>query len=227
MGQTTDLIATMLKELGWLDWMSLRHWKPDGTVGKFSGWLDSYFSSDSWKQSICSPGIIKNNPSVANGGAVIQCKDALCKPVFTQASEKTKYNESHYLYALTYYIGSIRYPESYNENLPIIYEIEFRGGTTLSTTLFTEKQELFPGDFHEFQQAFPSENNYDEICFVFDAAFPPREPNAKRIFCRDIVDVDNSTSTAWDTGRPTTSEEYQLPSKNESVKKAFGFNINI
>jgi hypothetical protein len=220
--QTTDLVVSIAKEAGWLDWMSLRHSGDNTSAGKLSSWLDQYLNEDSWKQSICSPLLIKDSSSVSDGGSIVQCEDNLCEPVFTQAIQKLHYNKTHYMYVLTYYIGGVKFPEMSSDDAVVSYQAYLKS-SSMSVPLFVDPKTKKPthvvlknGEYVDFKEVLPlTENNYDEICFVFDTPFPPHEPNAVTEICRKIYDSAERDNLAWDTGSPTKAEEYQLPSLNK------------
>jgi len=228
--QTTDLLVSIAKEAGWLDWMSLRNKDPNSKGGKLSSWLDQYLNEDSWKQSLCNPLLIRKTSSTGDGGTIIQCKDNLCEPVFTQAIEKVKFNETHYMYILTYYIGGVQYPSMSSDEVVISYQAYLKSPSA-SVALFVDPDtkkpknlELKNGEYVDLKTVLPlTKNNYNKLCFDFETPFPPHEPNAVTEICRKIYDRGDRGDSPWDTGSPTPADEYQLPSLNQTPNTGNNF----
>lgn len=222
----TDQAAAYAVQQGWFDFMQLN-----------GDWL-KYTDSDNWKNQICSPLVSINAGHLAESGTAIQCNDGICNPVLTQAAEKTKFNDTHYMYTVVYYVGNVKNPNtnSYitkNNSLAdsnvIKYTVEMKTIAGLDLPLFTDDWQRVPyGFYHDYAKSFVSTNNFDKICFVFEKKYPPQEIGNKREYCRDIVDATNGRSD-FDTGRPALPSEYSAGSEDVETggsNQGEGFTFN-
>lgn len=225
MQEKADAVAMFLAENGWLDWLGLRHYPDSSFAGKISGLSDRFLNTENWKEGVCSPTLQFSSESTTSG-TVIQCANGFCQPVLTMAAERITKNESQYIYAISYYLGGVVYPQGTNEKKETVsYMVTLREGSE-SVDLFQNFRE-WPANSapHEFSFAFNSTAPYSEVCINFEYVFPPNEIAAKKEYCRSIVDADTGDS-AWDTGRPTRPDEYITNSSSSGNSSSTEFEIN-
>lgn len=200
--QLVDTGVAIALQNGYLNWASLTSFGHDTALGKVSDWSDTWLNSDNYKNRICSANFIKPKDQESQDGAAIQCEDSFCVPVLTQAAEKVKMNESHYLYTATYNLGNVRAPDIFTKDELVKFNVFFKDGNTLSERLFNVTWLEVPysrvaGDTF----AFLSESDFDEMCIIFEYDFPPDEIGKKTEYCRPIVDAKTGNSD-FDTGSP-------------------------
>ncbi|MBN1175727.1 hypothetical protein JXA48_03710 [Candidatus Woesearchaeota archaeon] len=204
--QLVDTGVAIALQNGYLNWASLTSFGHDTTLGKVSDWSDTWLNSDNYKNKICSANFIKPKDQESQKGAAIQCENSFCVPVLTQAAEKVKMNESHYLYTATYNLGNVRAPDVFTGDETINFNVFFKDGNTLSDKLFNVTWLKVPysrvaGDTF----AFLSESNFDEMCVIFEYPFPPDEIGKKTEYCRPIVNAEHGNSD-FDTGSPVPAD---------------------
>ncbi|MFP4523529.1 MAG: hypothetical protein ACLFNM_03220 [Candidatus Woesearchaeota archaeon] len=239
---TMDAALITAAKNGMLDWMNLRHFSDDNAVGQVSSFLDAYIDSDSWKTMICSSSFIHPKELVADNGAAIECNNGVCQPVLSFASEKAVFNDTHQLYTFTFYVGGGIYEmnDERNEFIKFMPRFKEKGGKEYNFLELVDTSSLnriiqaprgaesvedfnpqdswmqIPaGQIISNQLTFTSKKNFTSVCFKFERSYPPNDPLRKKTYCRDISDESQGDS-AWDTGRPTGSEDYVYDPEEEA-----------
>lgn len=211
--QIYNLVDTgvgLLISKGYMNWASLASYDPDTVAGGISEWSDTWLNSDNYKNKICSATFIKPKDESTLKGAAIQCKQNYCQPVLTQAVEKITLENGSILYTATYALGNIKEPSEFALDRTIKYNIYFKkNGQSIklfnTTWLEVRYRETDGNTF-----AFPSKNDYDEMCVVFEEDFPPAEIGKKKEYCRKIVDATLDGNSDFDTGLPSVKEEEKV-----------------
>jgi len=188
-----------------LDFMTTENWGSEW----FNGVI-KYLDTEEWKTSLCNPDVVNIAGGTSSDGSFISCKYGACQPVLNFAAERvemtranTSINNSHYyIYTLVYYLGPV-YAEQ--DDPDITFNIEFRGSGVVAKG-YTAKQTLGKSEVKQVTKAFASVKKFDELCMVFDSAYPPRVIGADTIFCRDIKE------NVFNTGNPAVDEGLIIPS---------------
>ncbi|MCF7798315.1 hypothetical protein K9M74_00260 [Candidatus Woesearchaeota archaeon] len=234
--------VSLLMRQGWLDWMKTSDWfeEDNGFVNVVNS-ISEY--PDNEKQAICSGGYTAFQNQAVQGSA-LQCYDELCRPVLTQAVERTKFpalidgkEEEMYLYTVVYYVGNVIPPNSEPTEDVIEYQVFFKKSGGDSEALFEpvdgKYRKLAYGDVAKFKQLVPHKEAFDELCISFKHAFPPGDGvlARKKEYCRDIVLADGGRESAFDTGAPVPKDYVQkalAEAQNEgsTTDGDSGFNLN-
>jgi hypothetical protein len=199
---------------GWLNWMkSSFMFGTDSSLAQFADWARN--SVDSHKKSVCDGGIFNSElASSVPSGSAMQCANELCRPVLTQAVERVGFDAvvdntptKMYLYTIVYQVGNVRPTSAVAADETIKFRVMFKTSKGTSESLYEpELQELRYGDVNDLKTAILSEEEYTEMCFLFDEKFPPGDGiTRKKDYCRKII-VSDTGATAFDTGVPVPSD---------------------
>jgi hypothetical protein len=239
---TMDLATLTAAKNGVFDFLNLRYYSPDSTLGKISSAMDAFVSTDAYKTSLCSPYTMKADSLASNHGSAIDCRDGICTPVLSFAGERVKMTNGSYLYTFVYHIGGAQYEMGGGKNEIISFMPRFKSGSgsgvafldliderffnqyvqeprgsTQERSYDSSWLELLAKEIYSNKHVFVSDTAFNELCMVFNTPYPPASPRRKTEYCRDIFIVEDG-DLAWDTGAPTIPEDYEV-----SEEDAFNF----
>lgn len=229
----TDKAILLAQSQGWLNWASitsLGHNSVTQPIVDLAEFTNTYLNSDHWKNQICSMYISSDlGGDHSTEGSVVQCANGVCSPVLTSAAEKIRYNATHYLYTIIYYVGPVRQTDMTINDDGINYNVLLKGpSVTNSIYVDTWHTLRFGRPADDISWSITSPNNYNQICFKFENNFPPEEIGSQREYCRPIVDSTTGGS-AFDTGSPVPANYFD-PSSGSSSAESSGtspYNPNI
>jgi len=199
---------------GWLNWMKSSYiFGTDSSLAQFADWARN--SVDAHKKSVCDGGIFNSElASSVPSGSAMQCANELCRPVLTQAVERVGFDavvdntpKKLYLYTIVYQVGNVRPTSAIAADETIKFRVLFKTSKGTSESLHEpEIQELSYGEVNDLKISILSEEEYTQMCFLFDEKFPPGDGiTRKKEYCRKII-ISDSGATAFDTGVPVPSD---------------------
>lgn len=162
---------------------------PEHTLaGEVSTFVDTYLSSETWKNSICNPdsGLLNNIWNTGNEGVVHECDGSTCALVLTFGSERVPFNDTHYLYSMTYLFGQVSEDVKFN--------VYLKTSDDIRNYKYESMETLPAGEIDKFAGVMIRGDYFDEMCVEFEEPFPPnRIPRADTKYCRDIKEDIYST----------------------------------
>jgi len=190
-------VRLLFDTFGFKKFLTAEYWQDKWGVGKYITEVADAVDPAKWKNNLCNPfGSHLFTGESSGSGTVYQCANTGngCRLVLSFGAERVQYNDTYYIYTLTYIVGPVSKDTQFNI---LLNGQGVLGGNTIKG--FTNNMLLSTGHAAQNSRIIVTDKQYDQMCFQFTSGFPTSTDDMS--YCRDIKD------NTFNTGNPYTAQD--------------------